>query len=129
LTDSQPLRPDPAALSIEGCRRKRAVNPAGLFALEVTKVQIARRITNAELVERLRTRGYRGTRQLIGYYVGGRRAVPPEAVEHIGRALELPDDRVTRLHCAAAMDRGYRVGLDGRGLDGRELVTNAGPRL
>jgi len=90
--------------------------PAGLFSLEVTKILIARRISNIRLVDMLRARGFKGTRQSVDNYIGGLRRVEGPMVEAIGRSLELSEDRIVRLHRAAAIDLGYRVTVNG-GLD------------
>jgi hypothetical protein len=52
---------------------RRNLRPAGLFALKVTKVLVAGKITNTELVRRLRDRGYQESRQAVVNYVAGKR--------------------------------------------------------
>jgi hypothetical protein len=102
---------------------RRNLKPAGLFALEVTKVLVAGKITNTELARRPRDRGYQGSRQAVDNHVAGKRGPEGEMVEQVGRALELPDDRIIALHRAATpLDRGFQVTLDGR-LDGSFQYT------
>lgn len=83
--------------------------PATLFALEITKIMVSRRLNNLDIHRRIVARGFKGSSVLVDRYTRGDAIPAGEVVEHIGRALELPDGRITALHRAAAMDLGYRV--------------------
>lgn len=93
MTNSQPFDVTFPAAPIKGRSRKRKVNPAGLFALEVSKVLVARGITRHPAGDRiLRRRAARGSgcgggAHRAGFGVVGRRDCPAASCGGAGPRL------------------------------------------
>lgn len=106
---------------MEGQRIKRQrrcrYRPGSLFALELSKVLIARRLNNLDLHAILKERGYQASRVMVDRFVRGMGVPSGEVVEQMGMGLGLPEDRIMRWHRACALDLGYKVCPGGR-LDG-----------
>jgi hypothetical protein len=77
----------------------------------LTRVLVARDLNNDDLRVRLyRASGRPFSKQFVGMLCNGQRDVLLALIGAIARVLDLPDDWVERLYCAAAIDRGYRIG-------------------
>lgn len=90
--------------------RGNRVKPKGEFAREATKCLIAVEANNTELHRALREGGERCSKTYLDMVLSGSRHPRVELVEAICSCLGLTDERRHRLHRAAALDQGYRLG-------------------
>jgi hypothetical protein len=76
----------------------------------LTRVLVARDLNNDDLRRQLGVNGRKLSKQFVGMLCNGVKNPPIGLIEDIGRALDLPDDWITRLWRAAAIDKGYQIG-------------------
>lgn len=88
----------------------RNSRPGPTFGLELSKCLTARTITAADLARVMARRKTPLSKQYIGFLVHNKRQVAPVTLDAIARALALTEPEEMRLHRAAAIDAGFKIG-------------------
>lgn len=89
-------------------RPRRALGPS--FGLEFSKCMVARSLSASDL-ERMLSRARRPlTKQFLGMLMHNKRNATPDTLDSISRALVLSEADEQRLHRAAAIDAGFKIG-------------------
>jgi hypothetical protein len=78
-----------------------------LLARELSQLMIAKATSPARLARRGRLKN---SEDYLYKILRGERIPPPTTIETIADYLQLPAERRRRLHRAAALDKGYRIG-------------------
>ena len=81
-----------------------------VFPIEFTKALISRETDQANLARNMAKRGYRISKQFIGFVANGDRRVPAEQLRRMCEVLQLDEVERLRLHKAAALDYGFELG-------------------
>ena len=87
---------------------------ARCFPLEFQKALISRESDYTRLAKGMTRRGYRISKQFIGFIALGYRRVPAHQLVRICETLGLDEGERLKLHRAAALDYGFQIGaIDG----------------
>ena len=81
-----------------------------MFGLELAKCLTARSITRADLSRILIRRATPLSKSYVGMLVNNKRPATPDNLERICAALQLSEFEQLRLHRAAALDAGFKIG-------------------
>ena len=81
-----------------------------MFGLEFSKAMNRRHLSQAELARRLNVGGVVLSKQFIGYLVHSRRLASLDTVDALVSCMQCLEDEAVRMHRAAALDAGYRIG-------------------
>lgn len=84
--------------------------PGHTFGLELAKCLTARGLTRADLSRMLIRRHTPLSKSYIGMLVANKRPATPSNLIAICAALTLSEFEATRLHRAAALDAGFKIG-------------------
>lgn len=84
--------------------------PGPTFGLELAKCLTARSLTRADLSRMLTRRRTPLSKSYVGMLVNNRRPATPSNLEAICGALQVTEVEMIRLHRAAAIDAGFKIG-------------------
>lgn len=88
----------------------RQRQPGFLFGLEFAKCLSARSLTPADLARMLARRRTPLSKSYLGYLLHNKRQVTPSTLDNIVATLAVGEDEAVRLHRAAALDAGFKIG-------------------
>lgn len=80
------------------------------FPLEFAKALISKETDGTNLAKAMTKRGYRISKQFIGFMANGDRRVPAEQLKRMCEVLQLDHIERLKLHRAAAIDYGFELG-------------------